>query len=190
MGHSKHLVTAPATLVRTAARGDERDRAFSVGVSPGPHVSLNVDRFSWLAKVARPRFANLGSRSRFACIAPALIEECDAGDVRNRICSSARIAARSSCHREFAFAEDHEIRACFQILLGVGAGFRAADDRLPARLAGDPQDVDDVVPGHQIGIHAEHRRLFASQMVKEQIARAECRVEDVHVEALGAQVRA
>src|SRR5262249_42291488 len=43
---------------------------------------------------------------------------------------------------------------------------------------------------HQIGIDTKYARFLGSQVLKQQITRGERRVEHIHVEPLGAQVRA
>ena len=93
-------------------------------------------------------------------------------------------AVKKLLHRELAFAEDDEVRACLEIFLRVCAGLRTADDSLPARFARDLHDLDHVAARHQIGIDAEDGWRLRPKVVEERLAVGERGVEDIDIKAL------
>ncbi len=90
---------------------------------------------------------------------------------------------------QFGFALYDYIRARVQIFFGIVGWLGAAQNYPPAALAGFGGDVEHVAACHQVAVDAHGRGRACFQNVEELGARSERGIVNLHIEALGPQVR-
>ena len=92
VGLSEYLVTAPSAFERTSAGGDEGNRALTMRIAPGLHVSRNIDGVP-----RRPRLrveVVICARVRFDEVAP-FVEEDEPGNLTARASEPSREERRA-----------------------------------------------------------------------------------------------
>jgi len=190
---AEDFVAAPAAMVGAAARRDQRDRAHAVILAPDLNIARDIDGLA-----QRPglpvEIGDLGARRRPVNRA-VLTEESDPVDACERLPrldgpdSTGLERRQQLLYGDFALADHYDVRSAFQVFLDVGPGLRPAGDGFPSRVFRGAQDFDDVRPRHQVPVHAEHRRRVRAQQLEKLLAPGKRGVEDLHGNALGAQVR-
>src|SRR5215467_9058570 len=151
-------MAAPAALVGTSAGGDEIHRTLAVSVAPGFYITANVHRMTsrpWLAV----EIGDLRALWRFVEIA-GRVEVGKSWDAGAGVRGAGTERFEQILHREFALAEDNEVRTGLEIFKSIRARLGASHDGPPAGFASNLQNLDHIATCHEIGIDADHGWRF------------------------------
>ena len=186
---AEYFVAAPAAMVGAAASGDKRHRAHPVMLAPDRQVPRQIDRF---ARGPRLSIDVVGSDLAEACgrSVPSEVRKAMPLTVRSASAECERQNGYQFFQRDFSLADHDDIRPSFEVFIDVRARLWAADNRLPSGILCDAQNLDDVRARHQICVDAEHRRRTLLKQFKQLLARRECRIEYLDVQAFASQMRA
>src|SRR5581483_8329535 len=160
-------MAAPGAVVRTAARGDHRDRAHAVMLAPDAQVPVDVDGFAIGPRLSieiLDQGGGAGLRDR--AVAGAEENSRNGRPVRRVHAGSQQ---RFEC--DFTFAGDDDVSAGGEVFRSIIGGLRTAENHAPSGGAGPRHNAEHAGSSEEVSIYSDHSGLALVENSGELLAR-------------------